>query len=72
MYVNVIFVIRRWYSAVGLTLVREQRFIKNIIMIICSGEQGPSSDRKCDEWPCSASIGHLGSKMGQVSGQYCE
>ena len=27
MYVNVVFVIRRLYSAVSLTLVREQRFI---------------------------------------------
>ena len=30
MYVNVVFVIRCWYSAVSLALVREQRFIRNI------------------------------------------
>ena len=32
-YVNVIFVIRCLYSAVSLTLVREQRFIRIIIII---------------------------------------
>jgi len=36
MYVNVVFVIRRLYSAVSLTLVREQRFIRIIIIIIIS------------------------------------
>ena len=32
--VNVVFVIRRVYSVVILTLVREQRFIRIIVMII--------------------------------------
>ena len=32
MYVNVVFVIRCLYSAASLTLVREQRFIRIIIM----------------------------------------
>ena len=31
MYVNVVFVIRGLYSAVSLTLVREQRFIRFVI-----------------------------------------
>ena len=34
MYVNVFFVVRRLYSAVSLTLVIEQRFIKKIFIII--------------------------------------
>ena len=34
MYVNVVFVIRCLYSAVSLTLVKEQRFIIIIIIII--------------------------------------
>ena len=34
MYVNVVFVIKRVYSAVSLTLVREQRFIRIIIRSI--------------------------------------
>ena len=34
MYVNVVFVIRCFYSAVSLTLVREQHFIRIIINII--------------------------------------
>ena len=34
MYVNVIFVISSLYSAVSLTLVREQRFIRIILIII--------------------------------------
>ena len=34
MYVNVVFVVRCLYSAVSLTLVREQRFIRIIIVII--------------------------------------
>ena len=34
MYVNVVFVIRRLYSAVSLTLVREQRFIRNIFLLL--------------------------------------
>ena len=41
MYVNVVFVIACLYSAVSLTLVRERRFIKNIIIIlfwICSNK----------------------------------
>ena len=34
MYVNVVFVSRRVYSAVSLTLVREQCFIRIIIIIV--------------------------------------
>ena len=34
MYVNVVFVITCLYNAVSLTLVREQHFIINIIVII--------------------------------------
>ena len=34
MYVSVVFVIRCLYSAVSLTLIREQRFIRSIIIII--------------------------------------
>ena len=34
MYVNVLFVIRCLYSAVSLTLVKEQRFIRIIYLII--------------------------------------
>ena len=34
MYVNVVFVIRCLYSAVSLTLVREQRFIRIIYVFI--------------------------------------
>ena len=34
MYVNVVFVIRCLYSAVSLTLVKEQRFIRIFIIII--------------------------------------
>ena len=34
MYVNVVFVIRCLYSAMSLTLVREQRFIIIILIII--------------------------------------
>ena len=34
MYVNVVFVIRRLYSAVSLTLVREQRFIILLLLLL--------------------------------------
>ena len=34
MYVNVVFVIRCLYSVVSLTLVREQRFIRIVIITI--------------------------------------
>ena len=34
MYVNVVFVMRRLYSAVSLSLFREQRFIRIIIIIL--------------------------------------
>ena len=34
MYVNVVFVVRRVYSAVSLTLAREQRFIRIIIIMM--------------------------------------
>ena len=36
MYVNVVFVIRRLYSAVNLSLFREQRFIRIIIIGLCA------------------------------------
>ena len=35
MYVNVVFVIRCLYSAVSLTLVKEQRFIRTIYYYLC-------------------------------------
>ncbi len=37
MYVNVVFVIRCLYSAVSLTLVKEQRFIRIILLLLVSG-----------------------------------
>ena len=40
MYANVFFVISRFYSAVSLTLVREQRFVRIIILIILADLYG--------------------------------
>ena len=42
MYVNVVFVIRCLYSAVSLTLVKEQRFIRIIIIIIIINKIDPN------------------------------